>query len=129
VVRGTLFTLGFFGFWRRLVPDETGTPGGSADRRQRLAYVLMACGLSVLVLGWFGRVRMLTAIGFAQIPPVIDTLFTGLLLVAGAERSDALLKRLGAGGEDSPSKNAARPVEITGRVVLEDSAKQVSRSP
>jgi hypothetical protein len=124
IVRGALFALSFFALWRKLVPDEPdATANSAAAKKQRLAYVLMASLLAVVVLGWLGKVRMLEALGFTQIDPLIDTLFTGLLLVGGAERTEAILQKLGAGTGGEAAKASATPVEITGRVVLEDSHK------
>jgi len=123
-VRGVLFALSFFAFWRRWVPDEASPGDAAAEKKQRLAYTLMAGALAILVLGWFGKVRILAGLGFAQVHPVIDTLFTGLLLVGGAERTDALLKAIGAGSGAEMGKDAPRPVEISGRLVLDNSQAQ-----
>jgi hypothetical protein len=120
IVQATLFSLSFFAFWRRLVPEAA---SGPAAKRARLAYVLMASVVAVIILGWFGKVRMLSALGFAQVNPVLDTLFTGLLVVGGAERTESLLDRLGAGAGGDKAAAAAKPIEITGRLVLEDSQK------
>jgi hypothetical protein len=124
IVRGVIFVLNFFGFWRRLVapaPDEAANV--AVSRKQQLAYTLMAGLLAIVVLGWFGKVRMLAALGFVQVNPVIDTLFTGLLLVGGAERIDPLMRKLGASTGDEAERMSSTPVEITGRVILEDSQK------
>lgn len=122
IVRGALFALSFVPFWQKLVPRAPDTaPNPAAAKKQRLAYVLMASLLAVVVLGWLGRVRMLAALGFARVDPLIDTLFTGLLLVGGADRTEAILQKLGAGAGGEAAKTSAPPVEITGRVVLEDS--------
>lgn len=124
IVRGALFALSFFAFWQNLVRDAPeATASLAAAKKERLAYVLMASLLAVVVLGWLGKVRMLAALGFTQIDPLIDTLFTGLLLVGGADRTEAILQKLGAGAGSDGTKASATPVEITGRVVLEDSHK------
>jgi hypothetical protein len=123
-VRGALFALSFFAFWRRWVPDEVSPGDLVAEKKQRLAYTMMAGALAILVLGWFGKVRILAGLGFAQVHPAIDTLFTGLLLVGGAERTEALLKAVGAGQGAELGKDASRPVEITGRLILDDAHTQ-----
>lgn len=124
IVRVALFALSFFGFWQKLVPDAPdATANSAAAKKQRLAYMVMASLVAVIVLGWLGKVRMLGALGFAQVDPVIDILFTGLLLMGGAERTEAILEKLGAGAGGEAAKTTATPIEITGRVVLEDAHK------
>jgi hypothetical protein len=123
IVRATLFLLGLFDFWRRRVPDPDEAPGDAAAlRRHRIAYVLMAAPLALLALGWVGKVRILTALGFAQVDPWIDTLFTGLLVIGGADRTEAILQKFGAGGGGEAARTTT-PLEITGRVILEESGK------
>jgi hypothetical protein len=122
-VRALMFLLSFVPFWRRWVPDE-GAGDSAAEKRRRLAYMLVTCILAILVLGWFGKVRMLAALGFAQVHWLVDILFTGLLLVGGAERTESLLRAVGAGSGGESGKDAATPIEITGRVVLEDAHSQ-----
>jgi hypothetical protein len=124
IVRGTLFGLSYIPAWRNIVPDTTGAP---ASKNERLAYMVMAGLLAVIVLGWFGKVRMLTALGFTQTHPMLDTLFTGLLLVGGADRVDGFLEKIGGGGAGAATQ-AAKPVEITGRLVLEDAQRSQSSS-
>jgi hypothetical protein len=120
IVRGTLFALSYAPAWRSLVPDTT---AGPPAKNERLAYVLMAGVLAVIVLGWFGKVRMLAALGFTQTHPILDTLFTGLLLVGGADRVEGFLDKIGGGAGGGPAAQAAKPVEITGRLVLEDAQR------
>jgi hypothetical protein len=130
IVRAVIFVLNFFGFWRKLVaraPDEP--PNLAVSRKQQLAYMLMAGFLAIVVLGWFGKVRMLAALGFGQVNPIIDTLFTGLLLVGGAARMDALMQKMGAGAGSDAERVSSTPVEITGRVILEDSKTSDKSAP
>jgi hypothetical protein len=115
VVRAALFVLGYLPAWQRIVPEAP-----AAGKNQRLAYVLMAGVLAVVVLGWLGRIRIRSALGFTQTDPMLDTLFTGLLLVGGADRVQAILDRIG-GGPDAGG--GGRPIEITGRLVLDDSQR------
>jgi hypothetical protein len=120
-VRGLMFGLGFFAFWRRWVPEAASAAEESAaNKKQQLAYVALAGALSIVVLGWFAKVRVLAALGFAQVHPIVDTLFTGMLMIGGAERTEALLRAMGAGAGSEAAKDAA-PLEIRGRIVLEDS--------
>jgi hypothetical protein len=63
-----------------------------------------------------------------QVHPVIDTLFTGLLLVGGAERTEAQLKVVGARTGPDAGKDTSKPVEITGRLVLQDKTRDLGES-
>jgi hypothetical protein len=123
IVRGAFFLLGFFKRWRRLVPDPADshtTPTGA--RVYQFVYMCFAGLLALVALSFLGNVRVLEALGYTQVDPVIDTLFTGLLIMGGAERTEVILQKLGVGG--AAGKPAATPLEITGKVVLENS-KQV----
>jgi hypothetical protein len=123
VVRAVLFLLGFLPFWRRLAPDpDDPTTGYQAAQRHRLVYALMAGGLAIGVLSWLGKVRILAALGFMQVDPLIDTLFTGLLVMGGADRVEILMQKLGAGSTAGAAR-AATPVEITGHLRIDESGK------
>ena len=114
IVRGWLFVLSFFTFWRRRVPymaDLLTDPGGA--RNQRLAYVAMAGVLAIFALGWIGKVRMLAALGFAQVDPLIDT----------CSRACSWLEELTA--PTSYFKGSARAAEVT----LPKARPRRSRSP
>lgn len=60
---------------------------------------------------------MLTALGIHS-DPLIDTLLTGVVLVGGPDRITGLLKAPGA----EPQKEEPQPIEITGKLILEESA-------
>lgn len=114
LVRALMFGLSYFAFWRKLAPAKS-------ERKQQVAYFALASGLAVIVLSWAGNIRMLAALGFAQVHPILDTLFTGLLLVAGADRTEMLLKAVGAGSTpEGGGPQTAGPVEIKGEIVLVD---------
>lgn len=121
LVRTALALLALFGWWRRLIPQGSDP---TSQTWQRIAYVALACVPAVLVLGWFGKIRMLSALGFAQTNDWVDILFTGLLLVGGADRVEPLLEKMGAGSSAAGAASSAKPIEITGRLVLEDSQKK-----
>jgi hypothetical protein len=114
LVRGLMLGLSFFAFWKRLAPAKS-------EKRQQVAYVALAGGLAVILLSWVGNIHILAALGFAQVHSILDTLFTGLLLVAGADRTEALLNAMGAGqNSEGGVPHSAGPVEIKGEIVLVD---------
>jgi len=123
-----------------------------AEKKQKLVYVSLAAVLAIVLLAGFGNIRVLAALGVqprqesaapanpasgpavapAGQPPapvqppqgtpfylLLDIFLTGLVLVGGADRISAILKEHGvAGGE----KSGAKPVEITGKLILQDEA-------
>jgi len=82
--------------------------------------------MGVLVIGWFGQVRILGALGFNTVNAYLDMLITGFVLVGGADRTEDILRRIGASGSaaaGSTSTGASQPIEITGRLVLDDQGR------
>ena len=90
-----------------------------------MVYMCLAGLLALVSLSFVGNIRVLEALGYTQVSPLIDTLFTGLLIMGGAERTEVILQKLGVGG--AAGKPASTPLEITGKVLLEDS-KQTGKS-
>lgn len=128
IVRGLLFLLSFWRRWNAVFHDPDDPASTHAGRKNyRLMYFVLAGALGLVALGWYGKVRILTALGFQGVDPILDTVITGLLLVGGAERTGAVLKGLGAGGDLSPATSSAppQPIEITGTLVLDDSARKM----
>ncbi len=124
IVAGVLFLLSFVKGWRRIFPDpallEDAVARARAEKKRKLVYSGLAGVLALLVVAWYGQVRILKATGFAT-APVLDTLLTGLILMAGADRMTGLLKTLGTPAIEKPEP-AARPIEITGKLILEEPA-------
>jgi len=90
------------------------------ERKQKLIYFIMSGILAVLV-SWYGNIRIFFALGFAETPRYFDILATGLVLIAGSDRIAAMLN---LGGIGEREKTATKPIEITGRLVLEDSTEK-----
>jgi len=87
-----------------------------AEKKRKLAYFLIAGALGIGVVAWFGNVRLLYAMLGDQVNPLLDTVVTGLAIVAGGERLAVSLKFPGAAGTE---ESTTRPVEINGKLVLE----------
>ena len=141
VVTGLLFVLVFIGHWVRILPDpeliededdeyvnagdeELPKPSAKvrrlkAERTQKLLYYVLAGLLGGVVLAWFGNVRIFEALGFKAINPILDSVMTGLILIAGADRVAALLRLPGAGVAERPEHRA---VKITGELIMKDGA-------
>ncbi len=110
IVTALLFLLSFV----RLVPEAA-----ADERKYKLIYFGLAGLLGTVVLAHYGQVRVLTALGI-RIEPLIDTILTGIVLVGGADRIAELLKPPGAESQ----KEESQPIEITGKLILEESAAQ-----
>jgi hypothetical protein len=128
IVTGMLFLLSFLKPWRHAFPD----PGtiqdvlerARAEKKQKLIYFIFAGILGILVLAYYGKVRIFAVIGFPQIDWILDTIATGLILVAGADRIAAILNMASGSGVE---RSAQRPIEITGKLILEEgAAKRIS---
>jgi hypothetical protein len=125
LVRGLLFALSYWGMWARRFPDPELDDVRSSpriQRNQKLIYFLFAASLGMIAIGWFGRVRILGALGFTNVNPWLDILVTGLILAGGADRTEQVLKSLGASGSQADAKPSA-PIEITGRLIIDEQGK------
>ena len=124
IVSGLLFVASLFAARSRVFPDpallESGPARSRAEKKQKVLYFLLAGVLAMGVVGAVGNVRILSALGFST-HWLLDIIFTGLLLMGGADRVAELLKMAGAPGGEKP---ASRPIEITGRLTLEDSGRR-----
>ena len=125
-VTGLLFLLSLIKPWNRLFPDpalETDPVARStAEKKRKLIYFSLAAFLAMGVLVGYGNVSILAAVGFSTINPLLDRILTGLILIGGADRVADILKWGTAGGASSPSSTSSSPIEITGKLVLEDAS-------
>ena len=127
IVVGLLFLFSFLPSWQRVFPEPTllADPGARAraERKRKLIYFVFVGVLAGLFLVGYGQDRILKAAGFS-INPILDTILTGLILMGGADRMTELLKMIGVQTAEKPEA-PARPIEITGRVTLEEPADKV----
>ena len=123
IVAGLLFVLSY----TPLVSDPKGEQDSDrrhqAEKKHKFMYFVLSGALAIPILGWFGGVRIFSIIGFPNIDPVLDTIVTGLILVGGSDRVSAIIKATGASA--GAGKSEGGPIEITGRLVLEDSGKTI----
>lgn len=120
IVMGLLFILSFIRPWSRVFPDpetvDEQAKRVAAEKKLKLIRFSFAAVLGILVLAGYGHIRIFEEMGFEKINPILDTIVTGLILVAGADRLGAILKMPGAPGVE---KAEPRPIEISGRLILE----------
>lgn len=99
-------------------------PPGDARAQQmhKLVYFVLAGILGVVVLAFFGHVRILQAIGLQDVNAAVDVIVTGLLLMGGAERLSGLIQT----GAAEKSEPKPVPVVVTGTLTIEDGAGKLS---
>ena len=124
LVTAILFLLSYHQGWKRKFPDPAQQPEGEprekAARNRKLAYFCIGAALAIPLIAGFGKIRMLAALGFPT-NQYLDILVTGLILIGGSDRVAEMLK-LGGSGE---AKSEAKPLNITGRLIIEDTHGQV----
>lgn len=120
IVTGLLFLLSFTNF----VSAPTASAGageapGPREKRYKLLYFVFAGILGVPVIAYYGDVRILDALGMGgEDKWLLDVVVTGIALVGGAERISALMEKYGKA--PAAEKEQPKPIEITGRLVLDD---------
>jgi hypothetical protein len=120
-VTGLLFLLSYNTSWNRLArffPDprimEDARTRMQAERREKLAYFVLSLLFAIVVLVYFGDIRILKALGHET---RLDFIVTAVALIAGADVLAKVLDMSGIGGKEAP---APRPIEITGSLVIEE---------
>ena len=78
-----------------------------------------------MIIAWVGNVRLLHALGTDDWRVVIDIFVTVLVLVAGSDILAHVTKLSGAPGSGTSSK---QPIEITGKLVLEEGTLKKSEA-
>ncbi len=124
IVVGLLFLFSFIPRWSRAFPEPSSFADpearAGAERKRKLIYFVFAGVLAGLFLAGYGQDRILKAAGFS-INPILDTILTGLILMGGADRMTEFLKMIGVQNAEKPEA-PPHPIEITGRVILEEPA-------
>jgi len=129
IVTGFLFLLNFLiPRWNAWFPDPASIRDAVArefvEKRQKILYFSLA-GCLGLLLSWYGNLRLLRSVGF-QTQPVIDSIVTMLILMGGSDRIAEVLKLPGAPGV---KKTEPKPIEITGKLILENEAGRKASMP
>ena len=122
VVKGLFFLLSFSSDLRPLVAEPSADTDVRVSSAHRLIYGLVAGYLGIVVVAGILKVRLfaMTQIAAPGQPgpnALMDTLLTGLILAAGADRLADLTKNFGSAG--GGPKKADGPIEITGKLTLE----------
>jgi len=124
-VEGILFLLSFNRRWSQLLPDpvfpQDDVSRYKMERRRKLVRMILATLVAVPLLAFFGQMRILFAVGFESINPILDQIFTAIILIGGAGQMTELLK-WGGGHRVAGDAASSKPVEITGKLILEEKA-------
>ncbi|HEY2988552.1 MAG TPA: hypothetical protein VGL11_12555 [Candidatus Binatia bacterium] len=120
-VTGLLFMLSYDASWNRLArffPDprvmEDTRSRVRAEGKQKLAYFAFSILFAIVVLVYFGEIRILKALGYET---RLDFIVTAVALIAGADVLAKVLEMSGMGGKEAATP---RPIEITGSLVIEE---------
>jgi hypothetical protein len=127
LVRGLFFLLSYWKRWASAFPDpelDDVPRSARVERNRTLVYFLLAGTLGTIALGWFGNVRLLAALGFTAVNPVLDIIVTGVILMGGAERTEQVLKSMGASGSHASAPQST-PLEIRGRLIIDEQGRRV----
>jgi len=123
VIRAFLFILSFLSFWVRWFPEPYTLKDPvrrlHAERKQKLIYFVLAGILGLVIVTFYGNVRILKALGYVSVNAILDIIATGIILIAG---SDFISKLLQISGVGSDLGSSSQPIEITGRLILENSS-------
>jgi hypothetical protein len=120
LVTGLFFLLSFSDDLRPLLVEDPAHPNDRAARARRLIYAIVAGYLGIVVVAGILQVRLfdMAAPMGAKPNPLVDALLTGMILAAGADRIADIVKSFGTGAV-AAKKPEDKPVEITGRLILE----------
>ncbi|HXT19640.1 MAG TPA: hypothetical protein VN923_02710, partial [Thermoanaerobaculia bacterium] len=124
VVSGVLFVLPTL----RLLPDlaQLEEPAARARTERRHTYFrfFLSAALAAVILWQWPSLRILALFSqlSAAVPPWLDPVVTWVVLMGGADRIAALVKL--PGGGSAPAKREEPPIEVRGRLTLDDSRTQ-----
>jgi hypothetical protein len=123
IVTALLFLLSFAGLPDPATAAKAARP--EVEKKYKLWYFTVAGILAIIVLAYYGNIRVLAGLGYPPNPnPLLDAFLTGIVLVGGADRL-AGMKPVGA---SLPDESEPKPLQITGQLVLVDSTPGKLRS-
>jgi hypothetical protein len=118
IVTALLFLLSFAGFPDPSTASKDARP--DVEKKYKLWYFFIAGVFAMVVLGYFGKIRVLAGLGYPPDPnPILDAFLTGIVLVGGADRI-ASLKPAGSSIPEEPPE--PKPLQVIGQITLIDSS-------
>ena len=125
IVAGVMFLLSFTPSFPDPAGAENPAARARAEKSSQLIRGVLALFLVVAALSYYKNVRVLAAIGLPA-GPLLDDVLTGIILFGGADRIGALLK---APGEVRSDRAAPQPIQVTGKLLLDDGKKAPEPHP
>lgn len=122
IVSGVLFVISLVGLMSDPQTIQNPPRRLRAEKWHKVIYFVFAAALSIPVLAFYGQIRIFKALGFADMPGLIDASITGLILVAGADRLAEFQRFAGARAAAKAEEQAkpSEPVQVVGRLFLEE---------
>lgn len=128
IVAALLFLAGYFGPRAQALSDAAfvtePVAAARAARNRKLVYFVLAGVLCAVVLKELPQFRVLAGLGYSA-NRAVDALVTALIVLGGSDRMSDLVGKLPGGAALDAAPPASKPIEIRGRVVLEDPGKGV----
>jgi MFS family permease len=123
IVAALLFVVGFFGPRAQALSDVASVSEPTAARKRKLVYFLLAGTLCAVVLIALPNFRVLAGLGYPA-NSALDTFITALIVLGGSDRMSDLLGKLPGGSAPEVAPSAPKPIEVTGRLILEEPGKK-----
>ncbi len=133
VVRAFMFLLSFLGRWVHWLDDtaklEDETERLKAIKRQKLAYSLIAATFGIVFVWSFEEIRVLKLLIGSSPDNYLDFFITWMTVLGGSDFIGRILSISGIGDIGGGSSSNAQPIEITGKLTLENAGSNEDKIP
>ena len=131
ITKGILFAISLTEFGRNLYPESTIKNSESErfhqEKNYRLLYFFISLFFAITTLLYYNsyqRLGILYALDIEKDARILDTILTGIILVAG---SDFLGRLLEMSGAYHKKESEDQPIIVTGTLILEQPKKPATR--
>jgi len=122
IVSGILFVFPTLRFLPDLAQFNDPAVRARMERRYTYARFFLSAALSAAILAQWPSLRVLALFSqLSRVPPWLDPVVTWVVLMGGADRISAFVKLPGG---DAPAKREEQPIEVRGRLTLDDGRAQ-----
>jgi hypothetical protein len=129
LAKGILFCLGFVPYWRRKFPNPEFLSSKAAKEAMRnrhlIAYTVTVGLIAGIAVAFFPEIRIIATLTGPEANRFIDMAVTGLVVMGGSDLVSRIVQISGIGdtGASAAAGESAqrnKPVEIVGRLVIEN---------